>query len=528
MAEDKDSVLSLRGEEDEVDSDYPDDDDDDMSQDDDDWPDDDDDEGDEAMFDDAFEDETVAPTFTVLTPEEIVASQVQEIERICSIFCIPGPTAQLLLQHFGWDANRLVDRYANGEADDIYREAHIANPHESTTTVSTTDEEVVCGICICEYPRAEVRELPCGHVFCAECLIAYLVDQIMHKGQAKLIGCPEQDCSLLLDQLTVTQLLAEIPDALALYRRRLAEAFVDDARDLAWCPAPECGNAIRMFDPAPKPVTCSCGHCFCFECRGPHHEPATCQMVRDWNTKHASESETANFLAVYTKNCPKCGVVIYKEDGCQYMTCVRCHHNFCWLCLGAFNHTDHRCNRYDPSLASKNSARAELHKFHHFSDRFTEHKRSKELEKKLVTVASQRMEDLRLLKNWRIDFCKFYAEAAAKLQEAREVLMNTYIYGFYLPAHVNRELFEFLQSDLESGCERLSQCLESKSNAWHDREHTINLTRNVDQRLRHLIDGLDLGEIEGGDGQEKLYYDPEKDVYKGFVWGKNLLDEEKK
>lgn len=33
------------------------------------------------------------------------------------------------------------------------------------------------------------------------------------------------------------------------------------------------------------------------------------------------------------KNCPKCGVIIEKVGGCTHMTCRKCKHEFCWVCL---------------------------------------------------------------------------------------------------------------------------------------------------------------------------------------------------
>lgn len=40
-----------------------------------------------------------------------------------------------------------------------------------------------------------------------------------------------------------------------------------------------------------------------------------------------------------------------------------------------------------------------------------------------------------------------------RVAQARTILMTTYIYGYYLPPEVHRDLFEFLQADLEQAVE---------------------------------------------------------------------------
>jgi hypothetical protein len=54
------------------------------------------------------------------------------------------------------------------------------------------------------------------------------------------------------------------------------------------------------------------------------------------------------------KPCPKCGVNIEKQGGCDHMTCRKCHHNFCWQCLVPFTpnaqHLD-TCPNRRPNVA---------------------------------------------------------------------------------------------------------------------------------------------------------------------------------
>ena len=74
--------------------------------------------------------------------------------------------------------------------------------------------------------------------------------------------------------------------------------------------------------------------------------------------------EDARELAQSTRLCPKCGIRIYRYDGCNTMSCEPpqgCGHSFCWVCLkpmaederGMGGHDDFfRCNQIDSSEAT--------------------------------------------------------------------------------------------------------------------------------------------------------------------------------
>jgi hypothetical protein len=56
------------------------------------------------------------------------------------------------------------------------------------------------------------------------------------------------------------------------------------------------------------------------------------------------------------KQCPNCKATIEKNEGCNHMTCRKCHYEFCWLCLGkwAGHRQFYECSNYkkedDPYL----------------------------------------------------------------------------------------------------------------------------------------------------------------------------------
>ena len=111
---------------------------------------------------------------------------------------------------------------------------------------------------------------------------------------------------------------------------------VGKSNKLKWCARPGCERTVnRPGCICKRRALCVCGFETCFKCGDPYHE-AACQV-----------SGEAGFL-VHSMNprsakCPGCRISIYKPDGCNHMTCVRCNTEWCWICrriLTGHNHFD--------------------------------------------------------------------------------------------------------------------------------------------------------------------------------------------
>lgn len=71
-----------------------------------------------------------------------------------------------------------------------------------------------------------------------------------------------------------------------------------------------------------------CGICdtwVCPDC----HEVKSCQKDEQ-HTCNPETVESVKLIVKETKPCPKCGVVIYKSEGCHQMWCTECHTTFDW------------------------------------------------------------------------------------------------------------------------------------------------------------------------------------------------------
>ena len=107
-------------------------------------------------------------------------------------------------------------------------------------------------------------------------------------------------------------------------------------RLMRWCSAPNCTNAVKVTHVEPRPVTCRCGHKFCFGCSENWHDPVRCHLIKKWIKKCDDDSETSNWISANTKECPTCNATIEKDGGCNHMICKNqaCKADFCWVCLG--------------------------------------------------------------------------------------------------------------------------------------------------------------------------------------------------
>eukprot|EP00029_Vermamoeba_vermiformis_P000961 TRINITY_DN1112_c0_g1_i1.p1 TRINITY_DN1112_c0_g1~~TRINITY_DN1112_c0_g1_i1.p1 ORF type:complete len:525 (-),score=178.59 TRINITY_DN1112_c0_g1_i1:119-1537(-) len=468
-----------------------------------------------------MEAEAKESNYVCLTPDDIVREQQDEIQKVAELFEVSGPIARQLLTHMKWNSDRLIERYYDGEAERIFKEAGIVNPHARTNTNAKKvdkKKDLECTICFMDYPASEMTDLPCNHVFCNDCWGTYLTLKIMDEGKAKYIPCPAKNCHINVDEVTVSKLISD-PNVRDKYNKMIAQAFVEDNKNVRWCPGRGCQNAVKVKLLKEKEVVCSCGTKFCFGCGNLPHAPADCKMIKDWNTKMNADGENAQWIASFTKECPKCNFLIHKDGGCQYMRCSNCNHGFCWICLGAFDHVAHACNKLkEEKDLDKNSERAKLNKFVHFVTRFQVHAQSAKLEDKLLDQANRLMSELAEKGSSWIDV-QFIKAATLGLMEARNMLKWTYVYGYFLPEHVNRDLFEYLQADLESATERLSGLLEAKEEK--DRLKIINATEYVKQRIKNMLEGLADGDITGGSGsksttEEKVYKIDDK--YDGWIY----------
>ncbi|TQV96774.1 IBR domain-containing protein [Cordyceps javanica] len=408
--------------------------------------------------------------FSVYKPADIQQQQDDMIAEVNMILDMGKEDAAILLRHFRWNKERLLEDYM----DRPERVLEAAGLNSSTNDLPKLEAVTgfVCDICCEDEEGLESFAMKCGHRYCVDCYRQYLTQKIRDEGEAARIQCPSDGCGRILDSRSLDLLVT--PDLTGRYRELLNRTYVEDKDIFKWCPAPDCPNAVECgvkkkdLDKVVPTVECSCGFRFCFGCPNPDHQPAPCDLVKKWLKKCADDSETANWINANTKECPKCQSTIEKNGGCNHMTCRKCRYEFCWMCMGLWSEHGtswYNCNRYEEKSGheardAQTKSRTSLARYLHYYNRYANHEQSARLDKDIAIKTEMKMVQLQTTSGMSWIEVQYLNAASQALQTCRQTLKWTYAFAFYLTKTNLTEIFEDNQKDLELAVENLSEMFE--------------------------------------------------------------------
>jgi len=463
----------------------------------------------------------------MLPSDELVPEMKRRLKDVMEVLDIPAAAAMVLLRNHKWSKEALLEVYYS--SDKLLKDAGVyfrCNPRPSVATNKA--DEALCGICFDGMTPESSLRMPCGHVFCKPCWTDFCSNAIQD-GPACVQNttCPQASCNELVTEVEMKACLDEDDamndgsnnetELLQKYFTYQLRSFVESNKLTRWCPGKGCEFVACATSPAclesiqDRTTQCvSCTTSFCVVCGEEPHAPCACKEVRLWKDKCRNESETANWILANTKSCPKCVSRIEKNQGCNHMTCGRCSHEFCWICMGDWsNHGAntggyYKCNKFnsggdggseDQSEAAR--AKRELDRYLHYYKRYHAHDEAEKFARKQLKETEARMV---LLQESSCDAkwsdVEFLKAANEQLVECRHVLKYTYAYAYYFGAKesMQKERFEHHQEMLERFTENLSE-LSEKPIAQMDRTDVVNQTRVVDRFMRNILkyveDGMD-------------------------------------
>lgn len=137
--------------------------------------------------------------------------------------------------------------------------------------------------------------------------------------------------------------------------------------------------------------------------------------------------------------------------------------------------------------------RLALERYLHYFERYSNHSHSSELEKQIRTRATTQVNELQREAATSSEL-QYILDGTEELLEARNVLKYTYVYAYYLEeSAAEKELFEYLQEDLEKTTEQLSEILESPVSSQVHRLKALNIIQLTKTRIHNLLSAVEQG-----------------------------------
>merc|ERR1711998_17444 len=205
--------------------------------------------------------------------------------------------------------------------------------------------EVTCTICCDDKPVDDFRgslTAGCSHlrVICDLCVVRHIRAEVNGKGNVTQIRCPHSGCGEILTHQNVQKHAAAVD--FEAYDRVLIKQSLQQLTEFRWCSRPGCGSRQLVEGANANPImTCHLfSHRTCFRHRITWHSGKSCEMY-DCEMGNSEEAQLVHWIEGNAKRCPRCGVGIEKNEGCDHMTCKRsaggCGAEFCWRCGADYN-----------------------------------------------------------------------------------------------------------------------------------------------------------------------------------------------
>jgi len=434
----------------------------------------------------------------MMPAEDLLPEMELRLENVVEVLDVSMSAANALLQKYNWSSEALLEEYWNNP-EEVQRRCGVFYRCQNPVTKKKKEN---CPICYDDMD--ESLSMPCGHSFCMDCWHDYCEHAVQNNGPGCVQAtCPDASCQEIITEREIE--LSAPPKILEKFRSFQLQNFVDSNASTRWCPGNGCERvAYKSRTPQDDDDDDNVAHCdacsisFCISCGEEPHDPCGCKELILWREKCQNDSETANWMTANTKQCPKCSTRIEKNGGCMYVTCRKCNHGFCWICMGT--HHVMTCNKFvetDPEHSKASKAKGALERYLHYYVRYDGHDKSEKIArttlKKLedginsMAIDGESPNDDDDDKKWKdVDFL---IAANRQLIECRRVLKYTYAFAYYQflnPSTENQKtFFEHHQGILEGLTEGLTKLTEHPE---VDDVQVKNQTRVIKGHLTRLVD----------------------------------------
>ncbi|KAM7006532.1 ranBP-type and C3HC4-type zinc finger-containing protein 1 [Tautogolabrus adspersus] len=202
---------------------------------------------------------------------------------------------------------------------------------EDLNLISNTTE-TECPICFTPLqPEEGVVLRECLHTFCRDCLKGTIVN-----SQDAEVSCPDNCESKLLDREIKALLTDEEHQRFLELRLSIAESRSEHSFH---CQTPNCRGWCIYEDEVDEFLCELCSETNCILCRAIHND-MNCKDYQDDLRVRAENDQAAQQTNQMLQGmlqhgeamkCPRCDVIIQKKDGCDWICCLMCKTEICWV-----------------------------------------------------------------------------------------------------------------------------------------------------------------------------------------------------
>ncbi|XP_045884531.1 ranBP-type and C3HC4-type zinc finger-containing protein 1-like [Micropterus dolomieu] len=196
--------------------------------------------------------------------------------------------------------------------------------------LNTTETD--CPICFSTLlPEEGVVLRECLHTFCRECLKGTIVN-----SQDAEVSCPDKCESKLLDREIQALLTEEEHQRFLELRLSIAESRSEHSFH---CQTPNC-RGWCIYEDEVNEFHCElCDETNCILCRAIHNG-MNCKDYQDDLRIRAENDQAAQQTKQMLENllqngeamkCPRCDIIVQKKDGCDWICCLMCRTEICWV-----------------------------------------------------------------------------------------------------------------------------------------------------------------------------------------------------
>lgn len=423
-----------------------------------------------------------------ITSDGLVNTFFQDASSIATLCGIGEASAMNLLRQANYDRDAVVSKFFEQDEDAKNESIYIPSKVTCYPCGDGEDDEQMCFVCCDEVKNEDFISLGCNHYFCRGCWVRFLTTKIVEEGEVFNLRCMSPDCNIVISPSCLESIAQSNQEVRTKYRTFLGNKLVSENSKYTRCPSSDCECIVELM-PSFQGSNISCFDCdssFCLKCQQASHSPASCEDVKKWDKLAQDDSLTASWLTANTKDCPKCQGIIEKNGGCNHMTCRKCRHEFCWICLGPWRgHT--ACNNYKekPNVSEE---RKRLQRYTHFWVRYKGHDASAKLVTLMMDKAMATADEVDAgssVTKLGATASEYLGNAVETLVKCRKVLKYTYVHAYFMTDPAQQTLFEFQQAELESAVESLNELAENEQSKGTE---IANLCKVAVTKAEHILE----------------------------------------